>query len=262
MLAELETDIGELKLAEARTQLQIAVAQRDQLIAKTRRLTRETARARLPAVEEQIRTADALLEQREQRAGKEPISRDEIDRIRQKRDRAAVQLQSLRSQVRDPAAQLGKEEEIIAEGRIALAEAAVRREKLIFDKARLRAPVDGVVLRVLPEPGELVGPADDRELFIIVNCDRIRVRAFVEELDALNVVPGLRAAVTASGQPHREYHGTVRACSPHVGPKSHRHLKPGERLDVRVREVIIDLDDGSGLLIGLPVEVFIEPGPP
>jgi hypothetical protein len=40
-----------------------------------------------------------------------------------------------------------------------------------------------------------------------------------------------------------------------------RHLKPGEMVDVRVREVLIELVDGSDLLIGLPVEVFIERGP-
>src|SRR4029077_6992620 len=97
------------------------------------------------------------------------------------------------------------------------AEAAVRRETLMFGKTRLRSPVDGVVLRVLPEPGERAAPADDRELFIVVNRDRTRVRAFVEELDALNVAPGQRAVVTAAGQPHHEYFGAVRTCSPYVG---------------------------------------------
>jgi hypothetical protein len=63
----------------------------------------------------------------------------------------------------------------------------------------------------------------------------------------------------AAGQPHREYSGAVRTCSPSVRPKSHRHLKPIERLDVRVREVVIELDDARDLPIGLPVEVFIDP---
>ena len=49
---------------------------------------------------------------------------------------------------------------------------------------------------------------------------------------------------------------------PYVAPKSQRHLKPGELIDIRVREVIIELADGADLLIGLPVDVFIEPGLP
>jgi HlyD family secretion protein len=259
VLAELDTEIEELKLAEARTQLKMAIAERDQLIADSIRFFRENARGKLPAVEQQIRHADAILEKREIPAGQEPPTKKEIDQLRQKRDRAAAELQSLRSQVREPVSQLAKEEEFIAECKIALAEAAVRREELMFDKTRLRAPLEGVVMRVLPEAGELVGPADDRELFIVVNRDRTRVRAFVEELDALNVAPGQRAVVTAAGQPRHEYFGAVRTCSPYVGLKSHRHQKPTERLDVRVREVVIDLDDAADLLIGLPVEVFIEP---
>ena len=190
VLAELDTEMGELKLAEARTQLKMAIAERDQLIADSIRFSRENARGKLPAVEQQIRHADAILEKREIPAGQEPLTKKEIDQVRQKRDRAAVELQSLRSQVREPVSQLAKEEEFIAECKIALAEVAVRREKLMFHKTRLLAPVDGVVLRVLPEPGELVGPADERELFIVVNRDRTRVRAFIEELDALNSSPG------------------------------------------------------------------------
>lgn len=54
------------------------------------------------------------------------------------------------------------------------------------------------------------------------------------------------------------YSGTVTACSLYFRPKSQRLLKPGERLDMRVREVVVDLDDGHDLLIGLPVEVMIE----
>ena len=68
-----------------------------------------------------------------------------------------------------------------------------------------------------------------------------------------------KRVVTAAGQPDREYYGAVRTCSPYVGPKSHWHLKPTERLDVRVREVVIELEEGGDLLIGLPVEVFFQP---
>jgi hypothetical protein len=40
-------------------------------------------------------------------------------------------------------------------------------------------------------------------------------------------------------------------------PKSHRHLNPSERLDVRVRKIVVELDDGADLLIGLPVEAAV-----
>lgn len=154
-----------------------------------------------------------------------------------------------------------REDLTIADAKVALAEGTVRRERLMLDKTLLRAPTDGIVLRVLAEPGELVGPGDNHELFTLVNRSSTRVRACVEELDAMNVAVGQTATVTADGKPDQQYAGIVQSCSPYVSPKIQRHLKPGEMVDVRVREVLIELADGGDLLIGLPVEVFIEPGP-
>jgi hypothetical protein len=88
---------------------------------------------------------------------------------------------------------------------------------------------------------------------------KTRVRAFVEELDAMDVATGQQATAIASGKADRAYHGVVLFCAPFVQPKSHRHLNPGERLDVRVREIMVELKDGGDLLTGLPVEVFIDP---
>jgi multidrug resistance efflux pump len=152
-----------------------------------------------------------------------------------------------------------KEDLTIADARVALAEGTVRRERLMLDKTLLRAPTDGIVLRVQAEPGEMVGPEDNRDLFTLVNRSSTRVRACVEELDAMNVAVGQKTVVIADGKPDRQYTGIVHSCSPFVSPKVQRHLKPGEMVDVRVREVLIELADGSDLLIGLPVEVFIEP---
>lgn len=153
-----------------------------------------------------------------------------------------------------------KEDLTIADAKVALAEGTVRRERLMLDKTLLRAPTDGVVLRVQAEPGEMVGPEDNRDLFTLVNRSATRVRACVEELDAMNVAVGQQAVVIADGKPDRQYAGIVHSCSPFVAPKVQRHLKPGEMVDIRVREVLIELADGSDLLIGLPVEVFIEVG--
>ena len=162
--------------------------------------------------------------------------------------------------VKGASAAVRKEDLTIADAKVALAEGTVRRERLMLDKTLLRAPTDGIVLRVLAEPGELVGPGDNRELFTLVNRSSTRVRACIEELDAMNVAVGQKAVVIADGKPDKQYAGIVHSCAPYVAPKLQRHLKPGEMVDVRVREVLIELADGSDLLIGLPVDVFIEPG--
>ena len=78
-------------------------------------------------------------------------------------------------------------------------------------------------------------------------------------MDALKVKPGQRAVVSMAGEPHQQYRGAVATCGRYLRPKLQRNLKPGERVDIQVREVVIDLDGAGDLLIGLPVEVFIEP---
>ncbi|HVA47701.1 MAG TPA: biotin/lipoyl-binding protein [Pirellulales bacterium] len=207
VLAELESDMTEIQVAEARTRLTIASAERDQMLANAGQLARARPRSQLAA----------------------------------------------------PEAPLSPEEKAIADGKVSLAEAEVRRALLLADRGRLVAPTDGLVLRAVAEPGEFTGPTDDRDLFVIVNGAASQVRAFVEELDGLLVSPGQRALVTAAASPGKRHRGTVRTCSPYFRLKSQRNLRPGERVDVRVREVVVDLEAGHDLLLGLPVEVLLEP---
>lgn len=141
----------------------------------------------------------------------------------------------------------------------ALAESAYQRAKLQLAKCVLRAPRDGVVLEIRCQAGEVVSPVAGEPALIFVDDGPRRVRAFVEELDALDIQPGQAATVLAAGKPDRRYQATLLECAAYVRPKSHRHLRPGERLDVRVREAVLELSNADDLLIGLPVEVYIDP---
>jgi len=65
--------------------------------------------------------------------------------------------------------------------------------------------------------------------------------------------------MTTSASRDKRYRGTVAFCAPALLPKQQFRLKPGERIDLRMREIVIDVEHGDDLLIGMPVEVFIEP---
>jgi multidrug resistance efflux pump len=181
-----------------------------------------------------------------------------VEEFRYKHEKAVAQLQAIRARWEEIEAPIRKDDLSVAEAKVALAEAIVRQERNALKKTRLRSPVSGMVLHVVAEPGELVGPADDRHLVTVVNCDFTLIRAYVEELDALSVKAGQKAIVTADGKPDKVFEGTVQSCSPHVRPKSNRHHKPGEMIDLRVREIVIELPHGNDLVIGLPVDVFID----
>lgn len=262
VLAQLDAEVWEHKLAESNARLRLARAERDRLVNGASQEAREVARAEARAAEVLVREAEGLLARGRQLEKRNAISTQEVDDYRFRYEKAAAQLQAARARCDEVEATVRRDDLDVAEARVALAESTVRQDRAMLDKTRLRAPTNGVVLHVLAEPGELVGPNDDRDLFTLVNRERTRVRAYVEELDALAVEPGQAAYVTADGKAGKKYEGVVRSCSPYVRPKTLRHQRPGELTDVRVREVIIELVDGAELVIGLPVDAFMLPDAP
>ncbi|MFO1023379.1 MAG: biotin/lipoyl-binding protein [Planctomycetales bacterium] len=191
------------------------------------------------------------------------IARTERNRVNTGRGASGPIRQSRRngqtagiSQVADESAAL-TEDQVIAEARVDAAEAALKLEQLQLEKTRLLAPQNGIIMTATLKAGTQAGPSPESGEISLVDRTKTRVRAFVEELDAMDVQSGRRVTVTVSGRSDREYPGRIVSCAPTVQPKSHRHLNPGERLDVRVREIVVELDGGEELLIGLPVEVYI-----
>ncbi len=259
LLVELESQLADLRCSDARSQLKIAVAERDRLVNLAVREGRDAARLKIRTAEKQLRDAETLLTRGRQQARQNAVSVQDLEDLKQQFEQAGEQLKAVRQWAADYEPPLPKEELAIAEAKVALAETEVQRARILLDKTRLVAPVAGVVLVVAAEPGDLADPRDDRGAVTLVDRSRTQVRAFVEELDALRVAVGAKAAVTADGRPGQSCAGTVAWCAPSLRPKTQRHFKPGERLDLQVREILIDLADGDDLLIGLPVEVFITP---
>lgn len=260
VLAELDTDAAELRLFEARAQLKIAIAERDRMLADSIARSQEAAKARLQEVERQLQEAEVLIQRTSAKAEGAAVSRKEVEQAKLKRERVLPQIQQLKAQAEEGEPQLTAEEETIAETRIKLAEAAVQLARLQLEQGDLRAPCDGVIVRVTAQGGELTSPQRPTPLFVLVDRSQTLVRAYVEEFDALRVAVGQKARIQIPARPESWYRGVVRTCAPQLTPKLHPHLGPGERVDVRVREVVIELEDGGDLLVGLPVEVWIEPG--
>ena len=93
----------------------------------------------------------------------------------------------------------------------------------------------------------------------MADTTRCRVRAFVEEMDTRNVRVGMAARVTADGQHGRELRGRIVRLSPRMDDKGLWNDHPAERLDTKTREVsTIQLDDPLSV-VGLRVEVVIDP---
>ncbi len=259
VLAALDDALIRQQFAEAEAQLHLAMAERDRLINGTRRETLDIARASVARARVAIEQATSSLDRAERLYEQRAFPAQELQVYRYEYAAAVARFDEASAQLEELQAPARPDEVAIANVRVRLAEAAVRRAEITLDRCRLRAPHDGVVLRIASEPGELASPEHPRSVLTMANLDELRVRAFVEELDALSIAPGQCVTVRADGRPHAPFSGVIIWMAPVLAPKSRRHDRPDEHFDVDVREILIALDDPRDLVVGLPVEVFIDP---
>lgn len=152
-----------------------------------------------------------------------------------------------------------------AEAEIRLAESQLQQARTMLHKTVLRAPCDATVLSVDGEVGELTGPEAEKPVIRLVDSSQLRVRAYVDELDALNIEQGQRVQTTTDSLPSVAFTGRVESCLASMQPKTEIRHSPTEKYDTKVREVVIGLDIDQPqlekLVIGLPVDVLIDKSP-
>ena len=99
-------------------------------------------------------------------------------------------------------------------------------------------------------PGELTGPQATEPLVVVSDTSNVRVRAYVEELDAPRVCVGMSARITADGMPNASFTGTVISISPQMAGKSFHSDHPNELYDTKMREVLVELSDVQNSIVG------------
>src|SRR5439155_7660559 len=134
--------------------------------------------------------------------------------------------------------------------------AELQAAQAALDRASVRAPVAGQILRIHARSGERVGPNGIVELG---QTDQMQAVAEVYETDIGQVRLGQRAVVTSSAFPE-ELQGTVQQIGLQVGQLDLLSTDPTAITDARVVEVKIRLDDAGRVagLTNLRVEVRID----
>jgi HlyD family secretion protein len=144
-----------------------------------------------------------------------------------------------------------------ARAQAANAEADVALAQSLLDKTVIRSPVAGTVLRRLRVAGEAVTNVDPTPIAIIGDLRGLRVRAEVDETDVGRVETGQRVEVTADAFPNRRFGGSVFRISQRLGAKAVQTGRPAEKVDMKVLQVLIDLDPGVKLPVGLRVDAYV-----
>lgn len=253
------------------------------------RLDDDEARARLAAAE-----AEAGARQRERDAGPAVAGREDVRKAedavysaeramagaRYELDRALLDKREDRGgdrQIADARQRLTDAQERLRRERVALANAqsrsgvpapnrldaamtAARTEvslaQLLFDRTRIRAPIDGTVLEVLGKAGETVAPTPEQPIVVISDPAVVLVKAEVDERDISKIKVGQRAFVRSAAFPGRDIEGKVTKLAPSLAAPRMANRGPRRPTDVEVLEVTIEFENAGPLIPGLRVDTF------
>ena len=239
--------LAEAGMAEAEARLAVLRSgSRPQEIQQARAQVSEAGAALKNAEQEYVRQRELT--------GKGLSSQGLLDNALAQRDEASARLAAARQAL--ALAIEGPRAEDITAAEAALAGAMARREQAStqLQDTELLAPNNGVVLTRVREPGAIVSAG--MPVYTLSLTDTVYVRAYVDESNLGQVVPGAKLIVTTDSSA-KEYMGQVGFVSPRAEftPKSVETPELRTDLVYRLRIVIQDADDG--LRQGMPVTVTV-----
>jgi HlyD family secretion protein len=141
---------------------------------------------------------------------------------------------------------------VSARGDLALA-------RVNLEKLKIRAPIDGTILQLNINPGELATPSALQPVLSIANLTTLNVRAELDERDVSEIKLGQAASVRAAAFPGKEFAGTVTSIAPVVEPSRLGARGASNRTDVDVVEVVVKLTQPGPLTTGMKVDVYFSP---
>jgi HlyD family secretion protein len=236
------------------------------------RKARLTAGARV----ESIRKAQAVLDEEEamsriardranraDRLGQNGIlSGDEADWFRRDAEARDARVRASREELTILQNETRPEDLAAAAAELLRAQEELAAGKAELDKTVIRSPIRGTVVRRNLRVGEAVSSFQVEPVITVADLSRLRVRAEVDEIDIGKVRLGQIARAESDSFPGLILNGRVVRLGKTMGRKSVKSMNPNERQDVRVREVLIELDSAVDLPLGLRLVVtFLDAGP-
>jgi HlyD family secretion protein len=136
-------------------------------------------------------------------------------------------------------------------------EARRDQAKANLDQLTVRTPIDGEILQVKYRVGEYVTPGGD-PVVVMGDISALRVRIDVDERDIGHIAVGDSAFAVADAYPGKKFTGRVVEIGRMMGRKNARTDDPTERIDTKILETVIELDDPDGLVPGQLVTGYIK----
>jgi HlyD family secretion protein len=134
----------------------------------------------------------------------------------------------------------------VDQARSRLSEASARLSQL-----SVKAPSAGTILKLSVREGEYYSPDGEASLVTLGNLSKVRVRLDIDERFIGAVFVGQTGYVVVEAYSNRKFPGKVVDIAQRMGRKNQRTDDPTERIDTKIREVVLELDDARELVPGL-----------
>lgn len=256
LLAEVDRTELEAELTSAKEAVSLSQAELSRLVNGARSQEKQAAHARLEGAGAEVTYAQKEFDRIRALVGNGTLPTSELDQISLRLNAAQARRQEAVEQLALLEAAARKDELRIAYAKVRLAEAHVAQVEAMLEKTYVRSPVAGVVLAIEHHEGEIVSAQPPTVMFVIGDTSQLTVRTEIDELDVARVHEGDRVEVRSDAYPGKRFSGRVSRVDQLIGPKTLDTGHRDEREDRLVLPVIVDLDPGVELPVGLRVEVF------
>lgn len=256
VVATLVNEDYRARVQYARAQLQLKEAELRRLLNGTRDQERREAEAAVVEAKAVMENARAEMERRRTLHQSGDLSRSEFERAEREFRVAQARVEAASQRSSFVSADARDDERLRAEAEVASAAAQVREAQAMLEKTIVRSPLTGVVLRKHRRAGESVSDSFDTPIVTVADNSRLRVRMDVDETDVAKIQTGQKVYVTADAYGDRKFWGEVVRVGRVLGRKNVRTEEPTERVDTKILETLVDLEDAS-LPAGLRVNAYV-----
>ena len=254
ILFELDTEEARSQVELREADLAMAQAQLDDLKAGTRAEKREEALAIVQAAQARLAKCRFDFERIDKLQKANSATVGEVQDAQAALDVAKADVRRTQAMVDLTLAGPTTTELKQAEARVAQAKALRDSARVSLEQRTVRSPTRGRVLYIYRESGEVVNFPTPTPVLSIGAAGNLRLRAEVDETDISLVHVGQRVLATSESYPDRQFHGQVLYMEDLMGQRNIRTNRPRERQDVRVREIVIELDAQAS---NLPIDLLM-----
>lgn len=255
VLVELDSQMTIAELEMARAGVQLAQADCDRLRTGATQNEKDEAHQMCEHRYAEMLTASKMHERGLRLAKSNTISKADLDEYESRAQSTKALYAAAQAHfaaINDPA----RIEDIQStEARLAAAKAKLSVVEAALAKTRIVAPSHGEILQVNVEIGEL--PSEE-PMLIMCDTSSLQVRASVDEFDALRVRIGQTVRIKSNALQNKSFEGRVSKIRPRMHQKEVVSERPNTHMDTRSREIWVEIPAGLPLIVGLPVELWID----